>query len=126
MAKNEIVTQVNEVNRISGGSEFIGRLNSACDIRIDGFFEGRLTTTGKLVIGENAKLLGVVICKSCDIWGFMEGALLVKESFGLRKTGSITGNIACQKIFIEEGATFNGSCKLIDDEAFEDMKTKFK
>lgn len=69
MAKNEIVTQVNEVNRISGGSEFIGRLNSACDIRIDGFFEGRLTTTGKLVIGENAKLLGEVICKSCDIWG---------------------------------------------------------
>lgn len=124
MAKNEIVAQVYEVNRISAGTEIKGNLVSASDIRLDGYFEGRLTTSGKLVIGESAKLFGDVICRSCDVWGLMEGKLVVKEVFGLKKTGTITGNIACEKIFIEEGGIFNGSCKIIDEPTFEELKMK--
>ncbi len=124
MSKNEIVAQVNEVNRISSGTDFQGTLISQCDIRIDGSFEGKLTTTGKLVLGESAKLFGDVVCRSCDIWGVMEGKLLVKEVFGLKKSGSITGNVGCQKIFIEEGGVFNGSCKMINESSFEELKLK--
>ncbi len=68
MSKVESVTQVNEVNRISVGTEFRGKLISSCDIRIDGYFEGDLNTTGKLVIGESGKLICNVISRSCDIW----------------------------------------------------------
>lgn len=124
MAKNEIVAQVYEVNRISSGTEIRGNLVSSSDIRLDGYFEGRLTTTGKLVIGETAKLIGDVICRSCDIWGVMEGKLVVKEVFGLKKSGTITGNIGCEKIFIEEGGVFNGSCKIIDEATFDELKVK--
>jgi len=124
MSKNEVVTQVNEVNRISSGTDFHGTFISQCDVRIDGSFEGKLTTTGKLVLGESAKLIGDVICRNCDIWGVMEGNLLVKEIFGLKKSGSITGNVGCQKIFIEEGGIFNGSCKMTNEESFEELKTK--
>lgn len=124
MAKSEIITQVYEVNRISAGTEIKGNLISSSDIRLDGYFEGRLVTSGKLVIGEFAKLYGDVICRSCDIWGLMEGKLVVKEVFGLKKTGTITGNIGCEKIFIEEGGIFNGSCKIIDEATFEELKVK--
>ncbi|MFA5850623.1 MAG: polymer-forming cytoskeletal protein [Bacteroidales bacterium] len=124
MSKHEIVAQVNEVNRISNGTDFQGTLISQCDIRIDGSFEGKLTTTGKLVLGESARLFGDVVCRSCDIWGVMEGKLLVREVFGLKKSGSITGNVGCQKIFIEEGGVFNGSCKMINESSFEDLKLK--
>lgn len=125
MAKNEIVTQVYEVNRISCGTEIKGSLISSSDIRLDGYFEGRLITSGKLVVGESAKLLGDVVCRSCDNWGVVEGKLVVKEIFGLKKTGTITGNIGCEKIFIEEGGIFNGSCKIIDEQTFEELKVKF-
>jgi len=121
MPKVESVVQVNEVNRISGGTEFHGVLTSTCDIRIDGFFEGKLNTTGKLVIGESGKLVGDVIAKSCDIWGTLQGKVIVRETFGMRKNGSITGNVACQKIFIEDGAVFNGSCKMIDDVVYDEL-----
>ncbi len=77
-----------------------------------------------MVIGESAKLFGNVVCRSCDIWGVMEGKILVRETFGLRKSGSITGNVSCQRIFIEEGGIFSGSCKMIDDSNFEDLKSK--
>ena len=121
MSKNsDNTTQVNEVNRISVGSEFYGELKSLSDIRIDGVFEGKITTQGKLVIGESAKFTGEANAKSCDVWGELDGKVLVKELFGLRKTGHIKGKIACQKLFIEEGGSFNGSCKIITDQEFEE------
>ncbi len=123
MSKSEITTQINEVNRISTGSEFHGNLNSNSDIRIDGYFEGKLITTGKLVIGESAKLYGEATAKSCDIWGELDGKVLVKEVFGLRKTGIFRGKIACHKIFIEEGAVFTGSCKMITEDEFDEIKS---
>jgi cytoskeletal protein CcmA (bactofilin family) len=124
MSKNEVVTQVNEVNRISSGTEFHGTMNSNADIRLDGLFEGKITTTGKLVIGESAHLHGEAIARTCDIYGEMEGNLLLKEHFGLRKSGIFKGKIACNKIFIEEGGAFNGSCKIISAEEFEEsLKT---
>ncbi|NCB18276.1 MAG: polymer-forming cytoskeletal protein [Bacteroidia bacterium] len=119
MSKNEVTTQVNDVNRISSGTEFHGVLNSNADIRIDGFFEGKITTTGKLVIGDSARMVGEAIAKSCDIWGEMEGKVLLKEFFGLRKTGTFKGKVACHKVFIEDGGYFNGSCKIITPEEFE-------
>ncbi|MDP3453515.1 MAG: polymer-forming cytoskeletal protein [Bacteroidales bacterium] len=125
MSKNDATTQVNEVNRISSGTEFHGTINSLSDIRIDGLYEGKLTTTGRLVIGESARFVGEVIAKSCDIWGDMDGKILVKEGFGLRKSGVIKGRIACQKIFIEEGGVFNGTCKMITEDEFEEnLKTQ--
>lgn len=120
MSKHDVSTQVNEVNRIASGSEFHGALNSNSDIRIDGFFEGKITTTGKLVIGDSARLIGEAVAKSCDVWGEMDGKLLLKEYFGLRKTGVFKGKIACNKVFIEEGGVFNGSCKIISEQEFEE------
>lgn len=120
MSKNEVSTQVNEVNRISSGSEFRGTLNSKSDIRIDGFFEGKITTTGKLVIGDSAHLIGEAIAKSCDVWGDLDGKILLKEYFGLRKTGTFKGKVVCNKVFIEEGGVFNGSCKISSEDEFED------
>ncbi len=120
MSKNEVSTQVNEVNRIASGSEFRGVLNSNSDIRIDGFFEGKITTTGKLVIGDSARLIGEAVAKSCDVWGVMDGKILLKEYLGLRKTGSFKGKVACNKVFIEEGGVFNGTCKIISEVEFEE------
>ncbi len=120
MSKNDISSQVNEVNRISSGSEYHGTLNSNSDIRIDGHFEGKLTTTGRLVVGESARFMGEAIAKSCDVWGDLDGKVLVREVFGLRKSGVFKGKIACSKIFIEEGGVFSGSCKMISEQEFEE------
>ena len=130
MARNEFAPQINDVNRISVGTEIRGTLSSASDVRIDGIFEGKLTIAGKLVIGENAKLIGEVICKSCDVWGYLEGDIVVKELLGLKKVGCIKGNLSCQKLIIEEGARFDGSCNMISDADFEkkraSMEAEFK
>lgn len=123
MSKHEVSSQINDVNRIAMGSEFRGTLTSNSDIRIDGFFEGKIVTTGKLVIGDSAQLIGDAVAKSCDVWGKMNGKVLIKEYFGLRKTGSFKGKIACNKVFIEEGGVYNGSCRIISEEEFQEGLT---
>ena len=115
MAKNEIVPQVNEVTRISAGTEIKGNMNSTCDIRIDGIFEGKLITSGKLVIGDTAKLIGEVTCRNCDVWGTVEGTIVVNELFGIKKSANVNGDVSCRRLVIEEGGNLNGACTMITE-----------
>ena len=55
MAKHDASASINEVSRISAGTEVQGNLISKSDIRIDGLFEGDMVTSGKLVLGDSSK-----------------------------------------------------------------------
>ena len=46
------VVNVNEVSRISTGTVIKGEINSPNDIRIDGVFEGKIFSKGRVVVGE--------------------------------------------------------------------------
>ncbi|MCK9304602.1 MAG: polymer-forming cytoskeletal protein [Bacteroidales bacterium] len=118
MAKNEIIPQINEVNRISSGSEFRGTLISSCDIRIDGLYVGKIQTRGKVVIGETAQYTGDIYCNSIDVWGKVDGNIISGNQTGFKNSADFTGSLRCHKIFIEEGAQFNGTCKMITEEEF--------
>ncbi len=124
MAKNEIVPQINEVNRISSGSEFRGTLVSSCDIRIDGLYVGKIQTRGKVVIGETAQFTGDIYCNSIDVWGKIEGNIFSGNQTGFKNSADFTGSLSCNKIFIEEGAQFNGTCKMITEEEFNQEISK--
>jgi cytoskeletal protein CcmA (bactofilin family) len=124
MAKNEIVPQINEVNRISSGSEFRGTLVSSCDIRIDGLYVGKIQTRGKVVIGETAQFTGDIYCNSIDVWGKIEGNIFSGNQTGFKNSADFIGSLSCHKIFIEEGAQFNGTCKMITEEEFNQEISK--
>ncbi|MBR5857220.1 MAG: polymer-forming cytoskeletal protein [Bacteroidales bacterium] len=118
MAKHDVSVSINEISRISVGTEVKGNLVSKSDIRIDGTFEGDLVTTGKLVVGESAVVRGNIICASADIWGAVEGEFCSKESITFKSSGKFTGNLRTNKICIEMGAGFSGNCTIISDEEF--------
>ncbi len=113
MGKHD-ASAINDICRISAGTEVKGSFVTKSDIRIDGSFEGDLVTGGKLVLGEKASFKGSIICKSADIWGVVEGELTVKESVGFKSMASFTGNLKAGRISIESGARFNGSCAIAD------------
>ncbi|MFA5713670.1 MAG: polymer-forming cytoskeletal protein [Bacteroidales bacterium] len=119
MSKKVVTSQINEVNRISSGTQYWGEMISNTDIRIDGYFEGKIVTEGKLVVGETAKVIGVAIADTCEMWGEFKGELMVNNYFGLHQSGLFNGNVACQKIFIDEGGNYSGSCRIISEGEFE-------
>ncbi|MBE6225133.1 MAG: polymer-forming cytoskeletal protein [Bacteroidales bacterium] len=124
MARNE-VPQINEVSRISSGTEVKGSLISQSDIRVDGVFEGDLITSGKLVIGESSVIRGNVMCASADIWGKMEGELTVGDNVTFKSNSSFAGNLKTVRICIEMGADFSGSCQIINEAEFKTISAEY-
>ena len=73
MAKMEPVVNANAISRISAGTIIKGEIISPCDIRIDGTFEGKIQSKGRVVVGESAHIKGDIVCDSIDLWGKVEG-----------------------------------------------------
>jgi cytoskeletal protein CcmA (bactofilin family) len=112
MSRNEQETFSQNINRISEGTEVIGTITTPGDIRIDGILEGNLTSKGRIVIGEKGRIKGELSCHDVDIWGTLEGSLYATEITNLKAMSLVTGDMKTQKLCIEVGARFNGTCTM--------------
>ncbi len=119
MAKTETTINVNSISRISAGTVIKGEILSPGDIRIDGTFEGRLQSKGRVVVGETAVIKGDIFCDNVDLWGKVEGNIYVKDTLALKEGCVVNGNLHIKKLSVELGATFNGNCKTITDAEFD-------
>ncbi len=121
MGKTETTVNVNSISRISAGTVIKGEILSPSDIRIDGTFEGRIQSKGRVVIGESAVVKGEVICSDIDLWGKVEGELFVKDTLYLKEGCIVNGNLNIRRLSVELGATFNGNCKTITEAEFDKL-----
>ena len=119
MAKSEPTLNVNSISRISAGTVIKGEITSPYDIRIDGTFEGKVQTKGRVVIGETALVKGDVICENIDLWGKMEGNVFVKDTLALMEGCKVDGNLNIRRLSVELGSTFNGNCRMITESEFD-------
>ncbi len=121
MAKTEATVNANAISRISFGTVFNGEIMSPGDIRIDGSFEGKVQSKGRVVVGESATIKGDIICNDIDLWGKVEGNLYVKDTLALKDGCVVNGNLNVRRLSVELGATFNGNCKTISESEFDKL-----
>ena len=121
MAKTEQTVNVNSISRISAGTVIKGEILSPTDIRIDGSFEGRVQSKGRVVVGETAVIKGDIVCENVDLWGKVEGNLFVKDTLSLKEGCVVSGNLHIRRLSVELGATFNGNCKTITEAEFDKL-----
>ena len=114
---------VNDISRISAGSSIKGEIVSPNDIRIDGTFEGQIISQAKVVVGEKAVIKGDVVCSNCDFWGKIDGNFYVKDTLSLKATCVVTGDLHIRRLQVDLDATFNGNCKMIDENEFNQLTT---
>ena len=100
------------LNRIVEGSTLEGDLVCESNLRIDGRVKGTVRTDSRLVIGENGKVEGEVVCKDGEIEGKVDGSVTTSELISLRSSAHIDGDIETKKLAIEEGAVFTGNCTM--------------
>ena len=118
MAKAEANLNVNSISRISAGTVVNGEIISPYDIRIDGIFEGKVQTKGRVVIGETAEVRGDVVCDNVDLWGKVDGNLFVKDTLSLMEGCVVNGNLNVRRLSVELGSSFNGNCRMITEAEF--------
>ena len=100
------------VNLLGAGTTIVGDIKSNGDIRIDGNLSGSLNTKGKLVIGSTGSVDGEIVCQNADISGTIKGKITVNELLSLKATSKLTGDIITNKLAIEPGANFSGTCSM--------------
>jgi cytoskeletal protein CcmA (bactofilin family) len=111
MARNNEVESP-AINIIRKGTEIKGDVTCSGDIRIDGMLSGTLVSQGKVVVGPSGLIDGNVTCKNADISGTIKAKLTVKELLQLKATANIVGDINTNRLSIEPGASFTGSCNM--------------
>ena len=111
----EVSDQPNKLNRFVDGTNIKGDIVSDSNIRIDGELIGNVTTTGKLVIGTTGKITGDIVCSNADIEGTVQGTIKVEGILLLKSTSKFYGEITTAKLGVENGAEFNGTCKMADN-----------
>lgn len=99
-------------NRIFAGTAIEGELTSDGDIRIDGHVKGQISIKGKLVVGEKGLIEGEIICAYANIAGTVKAKMEVSELLTLQASAKLHGDIFTNKLAIEPGAEFTGSCSM--------------
>jgi len=123
MSKSNDV-QPTAVNLICDGTSIKGDVQASRDIRIDGYLNGKIQVSGKVVVGTTGKVEGDVHCKTIDVSGKVDGNIIATEMVNLKASSLILGNITTDKIAVEPGAKFTGSCKMGENTPKKDVKQK--
>ena len=101
-------------NIIGSGTKFIGDIDTNGDLRVDGIIEGNIVSKGKLVLGAGGSIKGTIKCSSAEISGVFDGKMEVSELLSLKSTSTFKGEMSINKLSIEPGATFVGTCNMAD------------
>lgn len=89
-----------------------GNIKTQGTIRIDGNFNGQIDVKGNIVIGESAKLEADISTENIVISGEVKGNITAKGQMQLTSTAKLYGDIEVQNLIIDDGAIFEGKCKM--------------
>ena len=127
MAKN-FEQESPSINLIGAGTVIKGDIKSNGDIRIDGTLVGSVNSKGKLVVGVSGIIEGEIVCQNADFSGSIKAQVSVAELLSMKSSAKLNGDVITNKLAIEPGAVFSGSCnmnsnQLKEQKPFEKMET---
>lgn len=99
-----------ELNLISAGTVFEGKLKTPGSIRIDGKIVGEVVATNALTIGQTGDVDGNVSARNVTIGGRIDGLIVALDKLVFESKAVVRGDIRASKLVIIEGAMFDGKC----------------
>ncbi len=112
----------NAVNLLCEGTVIVGDVKTKNDIRIDGMIKGKILTSGRLVVGNTAKIEGDVECGNIDVMGVVLGNITASGTVSLKAPARVMGNIVSAVLAVEPGVLFNGNCQMVKKETRENKE----
>ena len=97
---------------ISKGTDIEGKFASKENLRLDGKITGEVHCTNRIVMGESGYVKGIIKANEAVIMGELDGDLIVSGALTLKSTAKIRGNITAKLMSVDEGAVYNGECKI--------------
>ena len=115
---------------VGGGTVVTGEANFKAMMRVDGHLSGRVSSSsGTLIVGANGKVDANIEVAVAVIHGTINGDIIATQRLELGRAARVNGNIQTPSLIIEQGAMFEGSCKMVQmatDRAKKESKVEEK
>ena len=86
-----------------------GEVTGSESLYIDGRVEGSINLPGnRVTVGRNGVVSANISAREIVVLGKVRGNMTASDRVDIRGEGSLTGDVVCQRISIEDGAYFKG------------------
>jgi cytoskeletal protein CcmA (bactofilin family) len=110
---------------VGGGTVVTGEANFKAMMRVDGHLSGRVSSSsGTLIVGANGKVDANIEVAVAVIHGTINGDIIATQRLELGRAAKVNGNIQTPSLIIEQGAVFEGSCKMLQMTAAAEKNKK--
>ena len=110
---------------VGGGTVVTGEANFKAMMRVDGHLSGRVSSSsGTLIVGANGKVDANIEVAVAVIHGTINGDIIATQRLELGRAAKVNGNIQTPSLIIEQGAVFEGTCKMLQMTAAADKARK--
>src|SRR5436190_7211105 len=106
---------------VGSGTVITGEASFKSMLRVDGRFSGKINSTGgTLIVGSGGQVDADIEVAIATIHGIVTGDIVSTDRVELGRAAKLTGNITTPTLVIEQGAVFEGSCKMMQAKAATD------
>ena len=86
-----------------------GEVTGSESLYVDGKIEGTINLPGnRVTVGRNGQVSANITAREIVVLGKVRGNMVASDRVDIRSEGSLTGDVAAQRISIEDGAFFKG------------------
>lgn len=98
---------------VGSGTNVTGEATFKSMLRIDGRFSGRIGSSGgTLIVGAGGQVDANIEVAVATIQGIVNGDVIASDRIELGRAAKLQGNIQTPSLIIEQGAMFEGTCKM--------------
>jgi cytoskeletal protein CcmA (bactofilin family) len=99
---------------VGNGTTLTGEANFKGMLRVDGGLSGRVSSAdGTLIVSTNGRVDANVEVAVAQIYGTINGDIIASKRIEMGRVAKVTGNIQTPALVIENGAIFEGSCRMV-------------
>ncbi|MBI2900786.1 MAG: polymer-forming cytoskeletal protein [Planctomycetes bacterium] len=110
---------------LASDCSFKGEMSFEGSMRIDGRFEGKIGSKGRLAVGKGAHLTADVTVGQANIDGNLKGNIVAAERVELTSSAVVAADLRAPKLVVAEGATFVGNVHVGPDALKGAEKSEF-
>ena len=103
-------------NIIGPKTSFQGHMKAEGNVRVDGYLDGSLETTGNVIIGNAAKVSADITASNVQVWGAVKGNITAAGRLEILPSGRVWGDIKVTSLLIDEGGLFRGKSVMAGEE----------
>ena len=99
---------------VGNGTVLTGEASFKGMLRVDGHLSGRVSSQdGTLIVSTNGQVDANIEVSVAQIYGTVNGDIIASKRIEMGRVARVNGNIQTPALVIENGALFEGSCRMV-------------